>query len=209
MRDVDHIIPKAAGGTDDDDNLESLCGDCHDAKSAAEAKAAQHGLHAEGMRRTGPDGWPIEPKRWGYSIPHGMRPAAIPVAVVVGPPAGGKTTYVQAHAGKRDKVIDLDAIMVRIGGTAYDPRPAIVAKAMRYREMMIRGLADMTAGQAWLIVTAPTKAERAAWLDALGPMARLVTVDAPPEECERRIHADPARRAVAPQLVKVARAWER
>ncbi len=35
-RTVDHIIPKAHGGTDDDSNLESLCWECHRAKTARE-----------------------------------------------------------------------------------------------------------------------------------------------------------------------------
>ena len=33
---VDHIIPKAHGGTDDDFNLESLCWTCHSKKTATE-----------------------------------------------------------------------------------------------------------------------------------------------------------------------------
>ena len=33
---VDHIIPKAKGGTDDDANLEAICAECHDAKSLAD-----------------------------------------------------------------------------------------------------------------------------------------------------------------------------
>lgn len=35
---VDHIIALADGGTDDDDNKETLCQPCHDAKSAREAR---------------------------------------------------------------------------------------------------------------------------------------------------------------------------
>jgi 5-methylcytosine-specific restriction protein A len=33
---VDHIINKANGGTDDDDNLQSICSSCHKDKTAAE-----------------------------------------------------------------------------------------------------------------------------------------------------------------------------
>lgn len=33
---VDHIIPKARGGSEDDENLESLCAPCHAAKTARE-----------------------------------------------------------------------------------------------------------------------------------------------------------------------------
>ena len=40
---VDHIIPLADGGTDDDSNKETLCVPCHDAKSAREARARTRG----------------------------------------------------------------------------------------------------------------------------------------------------------------------
>lgn len=36
--DVDHIIAKAHGGTDDDSNLQSLCAPCHREKTAMEGK---------------------------------------------------------------------------------------------------------------------------------------------------------------------------
>ena len=38
---VDHIKPKAQGGTDDDENLQCICNECHDAKTAKEAVDAQ------------------------------------------------------------------------------------------------------------------------------------------------------------------------
>ncbi len=37
-REVDHRIPKAEGGTDDDDNLQSICRACHLTKTQEEAK---------------------------------------------------------------------------------------------------------------------------------------------------------------------------
>lgn len=39
--DVDHIVNEANGGTDDDDNLRSLCPPHHRAKTAAEGVAAR------------------------------------------------------------------------------------------------------------------------------------------------------------------------
>lgn len=39
---VDHKVELADGGTDNDDNLEALCGDCHKAKSAR-SQAARRG----------------------------------------------------------------------------------------------------------------------------------------------------------------------
>lgn len=35
---VDHVIPKSQGGTDDDDNLQAICDPCHKAKTAREAR---------------------------------------------------------------------------------------------------------------------------------------------------------------------------
>lgn len=55
-REIDHIIPRAEGGTDDLDNLQCICSECHKAKSAAEGhEAAGHRVRAA----IGEDGWPI------------------------------------------------------------------------------------------------------------------------------------------------------
>ena len=56
---VDHIKPKARGGTDDPGNLEAICAPCHDAKSAQEAAEAQGRTHRP-MRRVGADGYPTD-----------------------------------------------------------------------------------------------------------------------------------------------------
>jgi len=48
----DHIIPKAKGGSDDDDNLQMLCEPCHDEKSLRDKG---HKV----KRAVGLDGWHI------------------------------------------------------------------------------------------------------------------------------------------------------
>lgn len=40
----DHIIPKAEGGTDDDDNLQTLCKPCHQAKTDREKNRGRGGI---------------------------------------------------------------------------------------------------------------------------------------------------------------------
>lgn len=52
---VDHVTPKFKGGTDDDDNLQSICKDCHDAKTKAESAEAQG---RKPKVKIGLDGWP-------------------------------------------------------------------------------------------------------------------------------------------------------
>lgn len=47
---VDHVIPKAKGGTDRLDNLQPICRRCHDAKTAAE-------LGRRVRAQVGLDGW--------------------------------------------------------------------------------------------------------------------------------------------------------
>jgi 5-methylcytosine-specific restriction endonuclease McrA len=53
---VDHIVPKAKGGTDSECNLQAICEPCHRAKSIAD-----QGKKPRCRKLTfGPDGWPIE-----------------------------------------------------------------------------------------------------------------------------------------------------
>lgn len=40
---VDHILPKSAGGSDAMDNLQALCADCHRAKTIKEREAMRRG----------------------------------------------------------------------------------------------------------------------------------------------------------------------
>jgi len=39
----DHRVPLAEGGTDDDDNIQALCADCHREKTLAEALRGRGG----------------------------------------------------------------------------------------------------------------------------------------------------------------------
>lgn len=53
---VDHVVAKAKGGTDDPANLRALCRPCHDRKTIKDK-----GHVARRTRRaTGADGWPID-----------------------------------------------------------------------------------------------------------------------------------------------------
>ena len=76
----DHIVPKNEGGTDDLDNLQTICKRCHTLKTAKES--ARGGGHVA-----------FEPE-W-------LPAAKVPVVVVCGPPGSGKTTYVKERAGRR------------------------------------------------------------------------------------------------------------
>lgn len=58
---VDHIIPKARGGTDDPTNLQAICGWCHKKKTANEGRYRK-GCDAEGN--------PVDPdSHWNREAP--------------------------------------------------------------------------------------------------------------------------------------------
>jgi len=50
---VDHIVSKAKGGTDDEGNLQAIAADCHKEKTIKENGGAV-------KRRISVDGWPVE-----------------------------------------------------------------------------------------------------------------------------------------------------
>jgi len=52
---VDHVVPKAQGGTDDPANLQAINGECHRIKTDVE-----NGRTRKKNARTGIDGWPVD-----------------------------------------------------------------------------------------------------------------------------------------------------
>lgn len=132
-----------------DENCQSLCHECHDEKTAAEGGASL----------------------FGAPHPEWLKPSRIPLTIICGPPASGKTTYARERAGPGDVVIDLDAISGEI-----DPsfRPwagrdkELLNASLRKRNDMLGSLSKQTEGKAWFIVGAPTKGEREWWRSRLG-----------------------------------------
>ena len=155
--------------------LQSLCKACHDIKKQR--------VERRGSNR----------RRWGWSIPHGLQPSAIPVTLVCGPPAAGKSTYVARSKAPDDLVIDMDVFLAKCGGAKWETRPEIVGKAFQLRDDMLRALPFKTKGRAWLPMTAADPSERAGWLDALGPLAEVVIVAPPKAQVLAQMRADPRR----------------
>lgn len=162
----DHIVPISMGGTDDGDNIQCLCDDCHAIKTAIEGAAFEGAA----------------------THPEWLEPSAIPLTILCGPPCSGKTTYIAQHAASFDTIIDLDTIAQSIRPTyrhwTGDMDSALLNKAIRARNAMLGALARTRSGKAWFIVAAPTEGERAWWRDKLGAVIILLHPGA--EECKRR-----------------------
>lgn len=196
---VDHIRPKAKGGTDDPENLQSICDDCHKAKTTEETRGRRR-------RPISADGWPTGDEQFGYSIPDGVRKSGIPVVLVVGPPASGKSYWVKQHAKEGDTIIDLDECSVAVGGVMWDTRRHIWQQAFQLRDRLIHDLHNKTHGTCYLIVTAPLEDERKAWRDALGDVT-LQVIKTPEAECIARIRADPDRAEAANSQIGAVKHW--
>lgn len=120
--------------------------------------------------------------------------------VVTGPPAAGKSSWIQAHARPRDVVIDLDLITRALSGPGaptwnQDPVQLRVAHRARYaaidEAIQVRDQVDV-----YLIHTMPSRKALARYQ---GLDARIVAVDPGKEVVMARIASmrDPEMRRVA------------
>jgi predicted kinase len=176
--------------------LESLCKECHDSLGQFHDK---HGY----SKACDINGKPIDPEHPAFdrvprrtlqpfSIPHNLKPSSVPVHLVCGAPGSGKTTYARKHAGPLDIIIDFDDIRESIGAKRYDPNPALLKAAFKQRDRLLHSLGHRAEGEAWLVVMAPTHAERKAWCKALGQVT-IHHMEVSAWECKERIMNDKTR----------------
>lgn len=183
---VDHIVPKASGGTDAPGNLQALCRPCHASKTAQESNAR------------------------ASSMPEWLPAPTIPVVVVAGPPGSGITEYARQIAQPIDLVIDLNEIAAQQFGIsasdAWSLDSASRAVAMRTRNAMLASLgAGCSYSKAILTVTAGKPEIRQWWRDKLN--AQVVVMTAPKDQCRERVRAmglPPVREL---ELIKAIDAW--
>jgi 5-methylcytosine-specific restriction enzyme A len=190
--------------------LQSVCRNCHEIRKKF--------IESRGYDRAiGTDGWPIDPnhpanlpresfRRFGFSIPHHLRPSAVPVTLICGPPASGKTTWVNARKQADDVVISLDDCKVAVGGRLWDTDRRILRRAMAYRDSMLRSLALKAKGRAFVVIGGPTQDERDAWCAALGT-SDVVVLATGADVCIGRLHADPARHHAVADLTNGVKRW--
>lgn len=140
-----------------------------------------------------------EESAWrGSAKPGWLEPSRVPLEVVCGPIASGKSTWVRRHAGPRDLIVDIDAIGSRLAGLpfthSWDRRH--LDDALRERNAMLASLARPDARtrwpMAWLIVSEPTADGRAWWQERLEPR-RITVMETPPAVCLERMRLDPDR----------------
>lgn len=185
-REVDHIVERKDGGSNDRSNLEFLCVSCHRVKTVKAAKerdlpAANH--------------------------PEWLLPSAIPLTIVCGPPASGKTTWAKRQGA--DILIDLDQIMVEVSGLPmYQADRQWLNLAIRQRNKIIAQLAARRRSRqrAILIVGEPTAQRREWWARKLKPTS-VVVMETPKDVCLERIASDPRRAARREEMSQAVSMW--
>ena len=144
-----------------EDNLQSLCKRCHDSeKQSIERSGRKASFH-----------------------PKWMRPSQIPLTIVCGPPASGKSTFVSSVASADDLVIDVDAIAAQMSGQSTHSwdRRRWLNPALRQRNEMLGSLSRRPQhNAAWFIVSEPRAANRGWWVRKIKPVNVIVLEVAEP-----------------------------
>lgn len=185
---VDHITPKALGGTDAPGNLQSICHTCHAEKTALESVGG------------------------GYASPYPewLPTPRVPVVVIAGPPCSGKLDHARSIAYGGDLVIDVNdlarkhdpSIRIALAGTPE------LKNAIRARNALLASLAHPRCGwlRAILTTTAPNPERRQWWKHKLG--ATVVVMDTPKAECKARLAQEGLPPVRALELSHLIDAWK-
>lgn len=164
---VDHIVPRARGGTDDKINLQTLCPLCHLMKSSGEAATKGASMTPEWMPRS-----------------------AKPLVLVCGRPAAGKSHYVKEKSGRADLIVDLDLIAWEMRCKLEDLSKEQIFALIRLRNNRLAAFCRGETGhpRAFIVTTAGREFAREFWRQR---GAEVVVIDTPLEVCQRRIVNEP------------------
>lgn len=165
----DHIKPHRGNEAlfYDENNLQCLCKHCHDSIKQREEKRAADGT---------------------LTHPQYLMPSLIPLTIVCGAPASGKSHYVATHKSPDDLVIDMDVIVAQMTGHsthAWD-RNHYLSSALTQRNAMLLQLSDESIKSrykhAWFIVTEPIASKRQWWQRTLKP-TDIIVMETSEEQC--------------------------
>lgn len=204
---VDHptcCVPGCGRPTVDVDHVEDVRAHPERRLDATNLRAFCHAHHAQRTAREQGFARPHELRDGarvstrGALHPDWLRPSRVPLQIVCGPPAAGKSHFVSERALFTELVLDLDEIKASLSGLPmYQPGTAWRGEALRWRNSQLGRLSapHVNLGGAWLIVGEPTAEWRHWWRERLRPLV-LWVIATPAEVCHARIDADPRRELV-------------
>lgn len=173
---ADHIIPHKGneGLFWDKTNLQCLCKACHD---GTKKKQENKGFF------------------FNVTHPEHLLPSLIPLVIICGAPASGKSFYVENNRGINDFVIDMDRIaesIIKYSGHDWD-RQLYGMQVISLRNEMLSGLSNISItdkyDRAWFIVSEPDADKRLWWQQKLQP-ERIVVIETDESQCLLNMEKD-------------------
>lgn len=124
-----------------------------------------------------------------FGSSHGMEPK---ITVVYGPPASGKSTYVDKHRGDNDVIFDFDKIMKSLSGLEqFNSNENLISYCMDIRTLIInKALRSSKVDRTWIITTFVRDELRESLKDVPVEYVEMETTKC---ECLDRIEKDPRR----------------
>jgi 5-methylcytosine-specific restriction protein A len=200
---VDHVTPHRGDQKLfwNKSNWQSLCKTHHDAtKQRMEHGNVEvdHGCNVDGI----PKHWESKPDAYWLgpmSHPRWFTRVKVPMTIVCGAPASGKSTYVKHHMRRASEVlIDLDSIADNTFGV---PTRSLGSEQMLHclrlrNELLKLHMDEVKCTHLWLIVAEPRAVARQWWWDTVKP-TRIIVLETPIDACISRAWEDNKHRDVA------------
>lgn len=193
----------------DPGNLDSLCKRHHDSDQQSFEKSGKVSMSFDD------DGWPIEisdpellPPPRDLFFP-AIRASKIPLEIVYGPAAAGKSTYVSKNKGEKDVVIDMEEIKLRLFGFERGGEWPQIRAALRHRNAILRSLSNRPTNsnyKAWFITTCQKPEDLEHWKRALSPQSTRLFIE-PQARLMCRVRRDAARLGAKDTQHKIISEW--
>ncbi len=103
---------------------------------------------------------------------------AIPITLVCGPPAAGKSTWVRSRAGPGDRVIDLDEICRELGSRSSHDHPRRLVQLAKSMRASLEQNSASRPGRTFAIRCLPRPEDRAAVAERLGADVVMIATSA-------------------------------
>ena len=177
--DVDHIVAKRLGGTDDLDNLQALCHECHSRKTLRELRPVADSEPNQVVIVCGPPGA-------GKTTFVRKRKRADDVVIDL------------------DAIVAALSL-----GDWYEKTPQVLRIGLDVRDFLLERLTRPSGVRCWWLITSEADAEKRRALGMRTKANTVYVLEVSAAECMRRIANDERRSALAAQWQEIVSTWWR